>query len=187
MFPSARPARRAADSFSAGWAGSPAGAELLARGRLRGPGRRPLPAILTEPCAATAPARSSQRCLISANAAALPSGRVAPLGRHPRAPRGRLSRPSPPGRGGGRWSPGGPRDSAPGKNYSTRRAAGEAAQGCPRLASAETGAAAAGETRGQKQRRKASVCLARQWRSEGPFGPFPASLHLSPGKGGGLR
>lgn len=59
-----------------------------------------------------------------------------------------------------------------------------AAQGCPRLASAETGAVVAGEVQGVEHRREASVCLARQSRSKGPFGPLPASLHLSPGRAG---
>lgn len=71
------------------------------RGRLRGTARRPLPAILTKPCAAPAPARSRERCLISTKAAALPCGGWPRFARPARAPRGRLGRPGPPSSGGG--------------------------------------------------------------------------------------
>lgn len=150
MLPSARPARRAPASLSAGPAGSRAGTELLVRGRFRGTGRRPLPEILTKPCAVPAPALSSERCLISANAAA----RVTPL-RPPPAGTTRPPQPALPPRSGGR----GPRGTAGGEVRARRTippvqklqypaGRGEAALGCPRLASAESGAAAAGEAGG---------------------------------------
>lgn len=170
MLLSARPARRAPASLSAGSAGSPAGAELPVRGRFRGTAARDAHQALRSACSAL----SSERCLTGEGAPTPPATRGHP-GAASAGPPAQHRRSRSAGHGG-RWSPGAPRDSAGAK---TTVPGGQRGGGAGLSPPGVCGKRRCGCRGSAGHHREASAC-----KEQRAAGPLPASLHFSPAERG---